>query len=458
MSPLRFSCPATLLLFASAAIAQITPGNLVVIRVGDGAAPLGSAAAATFVEQFDRNVPGAALSSLPLPTAAAGANQPVTLQGSATSEGFVTQTADGNYILATGYAAIPGAASPNGAASATVNRVIARIDLAGNIDSSTALTDAHNAGSIRSAVSIDGTSFWTSGAGNTTAGTNRGMTYVAGLGATTSLQIPATITNGRVAAIFDGQLYVSTAAGGTFGIIGPIGVGITATRVARFSPATNSWSGMGSDTDDCTAICADAVCGDGYVHAGVEDCDDGNSDNDDECVGSCVLAVCGDGYVHIGTEQCDDANAVEDDLCKADCTANAYGDDFETGTLSFLPWVSNAPAWMTTTLQKHAGTYAAVNADIGDGGTSTMEVTLLIPAAGVVHFWHRESSEGSFDYLRYYVDGVQQGSWSGQNNWAEATYPIAAGQHTLRFSYTKDGSVSTAEDSVYVDDLLITPP
>ncbi len=216
--------------------------------------------------------------------------------------------------------------------------------------------------------------------------------------------------------------------------------------------------GNGDDTDDCTAICADAVCGDGYVHAGVEDCDDGNSDNDDECVGSCVLAVCGDGYVHIGTEQCDDANAVEDDLCKADCTANAYGDDFETGTLSFLPWVSNAPAWMTTTLQKHAGTYAAVNADIGDGGTSTMEVTLLIPAAGVVHFWHRESSEGSFDYLRYYVDGVQQGSWSGQNNWAEATYPIAAGQHTLRFSYTKDGSVSTGEDSVYVDDLLITPP
>jgi hypothetical protein len=228
MSPLRFSCPATLLLFASAAIAQITPGNLVVIRVGDGAAPLGSAAAATFVEQFDRNVPGAALSSLPLPTAAAGPNQPVTLQGTATSEGFVTQTADGNYILATGYAAIPGAASPNGAASATVNRVIARIDLAGNIDSSTALTDAHNAGSIRSAVSIDGTSFWTSGAGNTTAGTNRGMTYVAGLGATTSLQIPATITNGRVAAIFDGQLYVSTAAGGTFGI-SAMGTGLPTT-------------------------------------------------------------------------------------------------------------------------------------------------------------------------------------------------------------------------------------
>jgi trimeric autotransporter adhesin len=43
-------------------------------------------------------------------------------------------------------------------------------------------------------------------------------------------------------------------AGGTFGIIGPIGGGHTATRVARFSPATNSWTGMGNDTDECTAL------------------------------------------------------------------------------------------------------------------------------------------------------------------------------------------------------------
>jgi hypothetical protein len=52
---------------------------------------------------------------------------------------------------------------------------------------------------------------------------------------------------------------------------------------------------------------------------------------------------------------------------------------------------------------------------------------------------------------------VQQGQWSGANNWAEAVYPIAAGQHTLRFTYSKDGSLSSGEDSVYVDDLLIMP-
>ena len=87
-----------------------------------------------------------------------------------------------------------------------------------------------------------------------------------------------------------------------------------------------------------------------------------------------------------------------------------------------------------------------------------MEVTLNLPGPGNIHFWHRESSEASFDYLRFYIDNVQQGNgWSGNNAWAEAVYPIAAGQHTLRFTYSKDGSVDSYEDSVYIDDLLITP-
>jgi hypothetical protein len=213
---------------APAILAQgpITPGHLVVVRAGDGAAALGSASTAAFLEEF--TTAGAPVQTIALPTASVGPNLPVTLSGSATSEGFVTQTGDGNYLLVAGYGIAPGTASVGGTTSAAVNRVIARIDLAGAIDSTTALTDAHNAGSIRSAVSVDGNSFWTSGAGNTLAGTNRGMTYVAALGATTSVQVPATLTNGRVAGIHDGQLYLSTAAGGTFGVC-TIGSGLPTT-------------------------------------------------------------------------------------------------------------------------------------------------------------------------------------------------------------------------------------
>lgn len=48
-----------------------------------------------------------------------------------------------------------------------------------------------------------------------------------------------------------------------------------------------------------------AFCGNGVVDSG-EDCDDGNSDNTDDCLNDCTNARCGDGFVHSGVEECDD--------------------------------------------------------------------------------------------------------------------------------------------------------
>ena len=48
-------------------------------------------------------------------------------------------------------------------------------------------------------------------------------------------------------------------------------------------------------------------CGDGVlVPAQIEACDDGNESNADGCTNDCALNVCGDGFVHAGVEACDD--------------------------------------------------------------------------------------------------------------------------------------------------------
>ncbi|MDX9710729.1 MAG: DUF4215 domain-containing protein [Trichloromonas sp.] len=73
------------------------------------------------------------------------------------------------------------------------------------------------------------------------------------------------------------------------------------------------------DTDGCIS-CVTAFCGDGFVHAGVEECDDANTDNSDDCVALCKVAVCGDGYHWEGVETCDDGNTVNDDYCNSDCS------------------------------------------------------------------------------------------------------------------------------------------
>jgi cysteine-rich repeat protein len=103
------------------------------------------------------------------------------------------------------------------------------------------------------------------------------------------------------------------------------------------------------DTKACTSACRNAICGDGLVLAGSEDCDtgvqsstcdsdctppacgdgivnmaagetcdDGNVDPNDDCTDQCLLATCGDGTVNPG-EECDDGNVDPDDDCTPDC-------------------------------------------------------------------------------------------------------------------------------------------
>jgi cysteine-rich repeat protein len=135
-----------------------------------------------------------------------------------------------------------------------------------------------------------------------------------------------------------------------------------------------------SHIEFCTLIfqfsCMNAVCGDGYVLEGVEDCDDGNTNDGDGCSSTChiVLAgseasvptavgvnpkapvllvdtrlcygrlaastiecqdmntsnedgctnlckwnVCGDGYLFGGQEECDDGNVAAGDGCSSEC-------------------------------------------------------------------------------------------------------------------------------------------
>jgi cysteine-rich repeat protein len=80
------------------------------------------------------------------------------------------------------------------------------------------------------------------------------------------------------------------------------------------------------DTDACTNLCLNAVCGDGFMQAGVEECDDGNLDDTDACPSTCLNAFCGDGFTQVDVEACDDANMDDTDACLTSCVAASCGD------------------------------------------------------------------------------------------------------------------------------------
>jgi hypothetical protein len=206
---------AAAIVLATSMVATATPftlGDLVVVQVGDGSAALAATGTATFLKEF--STAGVAGQSIALPTTASGSQLALTLSGTSTSEGFLTLSSNGQYLTLGGYNAIVGGTT-NGAAN---NRVAGRIDLSGNVDTSTNLQDASTTGNIRSVVSDNGTNIWA-----TTSAAGVHYTTFGTVAASNQLNTTAP-TNTRVANIFAGQLYISSASGSFLGV-GTVGTG-----------------------------------------------------------------------------------------------------------------------------------------------------------------------------------------------------------------------------------------
>ncbi|MHC4540883.1 MAG: DUF4397 domain-containing protein, partial [Planctomycetota bacterium] len=73
---------------------------------------------------------------------------------------------------------------------------------------------------------------------------------------------------------------------------------------------------------------------------------------------------------------------------------------------------------------------------------------------GEISFYRKVSSEASFDYLRFYIDGEEQDRWSGEEDWTEVSFPVTEGRRTFRWEYSKDGSASDADDTAWIDDIV----
>lgn len=196
--------------------ASFNPGNLVVYRVGTGTAANTSAAAAVFLDEYTTS--GTLVQNLAMPTAVNGSNKRLTASGSATSEGLISRSVDGKYLIVPGYDADPGTASVASSSASTNNRVIGRVDAAGNIDTTTAMNDL--SGNIRSAASPDGNKVYSTSS-------SVGFRY-ATLGATSSTQLASSPTNLRQAQIFNNQLYFSSSISGSLGI-NKVGSGLPTT-------------------------------------------------------------------------------------------------------------------------------------------------------------------------------------------------------------------------------------
>ena len=141
-------------------------------------------------------------------------------------------------------------------------------------------------------------------------------------------------------------------------------------------------------------------------------------------------------------------------------------ESFESSDLSGLNWELGGNAnWTVDDTYSADGLYSIKSGSIGNNTLSTIEITLDIVQDGEISFSKRVSCEdvgsvsGSYyDYLAFYIDGVEQNKWAGEIPWSENSFTVSEGQHTFKWSFVKDedssDNVESGEDAVWIDQIL----
>ena len=142
------------------------------------------------------------MQSIELPTTVSGNQFRLVAHGTATPEGLLNRSPNGQWLTLTGYDADVGVSGLSSSASAAVGRVVGRIDATGAIDTSTRLSDWTSGSSPRSAITTDGNRFLLAG--------GAGGIHEADLGDLTSMVYNSQVAGLRHIDRFGGELYIST--------------------------------------------------------------------------------------------------------------------------------------------------------------------------------------------------------------------------------------------------------
>jgi hypothetical protein len=113
------------------------------------------------------------------------------------------------------------------------------------------------------------------------------------------------------------------------------------------------------------------------------------------------------------------------------------------------PWTVDA-----TTPAQYGGS-SARSAVIPDNTSTSLQTWVQGP--GTFTFYWKVSSEPSYDFLHFYVDGVSQATpISGEVAWTQVTYSVPSGAHFLQWLYVKDPAVTAGSDAAWVDHVAWT--
>jgi len=140
-------------------------------------------------------------------------------------------------------------------------------------------------------------------------------------------------------------------------------------------------------------------------------------------------------------------------------------ESFESESFDTFLWQFSGDAnWTIQGSEFIGGSISAQSGYIDHDMTSDILITMDIVEDGQIIFDKKVSCEdvGSqtgnyYDYLAFYIDGVEQGKWAGEINWSQNSFNVSAGEHTFLWKYNKDSGVTSGDDAVWIDNIIFPP-
>lgn len=145
-------------------------------------------------------------------------------------------------------------------------------------------------------------------------------------------------------------------------------------------------------------------------------------------------------------------------------TARSQPTSFSFDTGGFPPEFTCAgdAAWVIDGAAYHSSPRALRSGPLENGQASTVTLSGTVPAGktlAAISFYRKVSSEPQYDSLTFSIGGTEQGRWSGEVGWGQASYTLSIGggmEYRFTWSYMKDSAVSIGADCAWIDDVVLT--
>jgi hypothetical protein len=127
-------------------------------------------------------------------------------------------------------------------------------------------------------------------------------------------------------------------------------------------------------------------------------------------------------------------------------------EDAETGDYLNYAWQNeDVSPWTIDHTTVFQGSSSFRSGIIPNTGTTELKINYSVSQSDTIRFFRKVSSEQGYDFLRFYIDGVEIQSWSGLVEWAEVKFPVTIGDHLFSWIYEKDDMIASNEDASWID-------